>query len=756
MYKLRWWSYFLLVAIILLSGCNTTKFVPQGKYLLDKVTIKNDTKEIPKDILRDYLRQTPNSYALGLFRMQLGIYNLSGHDTTKWVNRALKQIGDEPVIYDPQLTSFSNQQLQLYMQNRGYLHAKTENVVDTLKKKAKVTYTITSNEPYRVRRYDVDFPDETLANIAKDTARTAIRPNMLFDVDVLEEERTRIASRFRRLGYYNFSKEFLTYEADTALNSHQVDLKIGLHDNIKESSEEITQLIFKRYTVRNVFFKVDAEFNPEAETTTIDVTDTLSHEGYRILAADEDFLRFKTLIRNTQIVPNTRYSDFLIERTYSSLNSLPSIKYVNINFRQVEDSLLDCNIHIAPAKAISFSTEAELTYTEGYWGLGASVSTQHRNVFKGAEMLSLQGRMAVEKQETLWAQEWGGQVGLLFPNFLVPFVPDDIKRRIRAKTEFTGMVNYLSRPQEYTMMNVGLGIKYLWNFMNFRHAFELIDLNYVYFPDISDNFRIRYIDSGTYNKYNYQNHLIMRIGYNGSRSYYSPSRPLRNYSTMRFNIETAGNLLYGLNSLFDGKKDESGYYNIFNIRFAQYAKGEFVLTRHQIFDKNNRFVYRAGVGIGVPYGNADVIPYERRFFSGGANSVRGWSESTLGPGIYQKLTPRGRRDYNQTGDIKLDLNMEYRTKLFWLMEGAAFLDAGNIWTIREYDEQPGGVFRFNSFMNQFAIAYGLGVRLDFSFFIFRFDVGAKLFDPNLGRHDSWRTKPNASDFAYHFAIGYPF
>ena len=371
-------------------------------------------------------------------------------------------------------------------------------------------------------------------------------------------------------------------------------------------------------------------------------------------------------------------------------------------------------------------------------------------------MLSLQARMAIEKQETLWAQEWGGQAGLLFPNFLVPFVPDDVKRRIRAKTEITTAVNYMSRPQEYTMMNVGSGIKYLWNFMGFRHTLDLIDLSYVYFPNISDDFRIKYLDSGIYNKYNYQNHLIMRIGYSGSRSYYNPSRPLRNYSMFRYNIETAGNLLYGFNSLFNGTKNKDGAYQIFNIRFAQYAKGEFNLVYHQIFDKNNRFVYRVGAGVGIPYGNADVIPYERRFFSGGANSVRGWSESTLGPGIYQKQPNWKRRDYNQTGDIKLDLNMEYRAKLFWLLEGALFLDAGNIWTIRDYDEQPGGVFRFNSFMNQLAIAYGLGVRADFSFFILRVDMGLKLYNPNLNRHENWRVKPSSDDFAFHFAIGYPF
>jgi outer membrane protein assembly factor BamA len=231
---------------------------------------------------------------------------------------------------------------------------------------------------------------------------------------------------------------------------------------------------------------------------------------------------------------------------------------------------------------------------------------------------------------------------------------------------------------------------------------------------------------------------------------------MKNYLTMRYNVETAGNMMYALNNLLGTVKNVDGSFRFFGIRYSQYIKTEFNITRHQIFDKSNRFVYHLGVGLGIPYGNADVIPYEKRFFSGGANSIRGWSESTLGPGKYQRIDDK-RRDYNQVGDIKLDMSMEYRAKMFWVVEGAAFLDAGNIWTIKDYETQKGGTFKFDSFLNQIAIAYGLGLRFDFSFFIARVDFGVKLFDPVRSRREQWRVNPTLSDdLAVHLAIGYPF
>jgi outer membrane protein assembly factor BamA len=237
----------------------------------------------------------------------------------------------------------------------------------------------------------------------------------------------------------------------------------------------------------------------------------------------------------------------------------------------------------------------------------------------------------------------------------------------------------------------------------------------------------------------------------------SSSRPLQNYRTSRYGIEIAGNTLYALSKAFSAKADPiDNSYKFLNVRFAQYAKAEYNITHHQIFDKSNRLVYHIGAGVGVPYGNAAIIPYEKRFYSGGANSVRGWSESTLGPGVYQRINNK-RRDYNQVGDVKLDMNFEYRTKMFWVLEGAVFVDAGNIWTIKDYETQKGGTFHFNSFAQQIALAYGVGLRFDFSFFIARVDLGVKLFDPAVSSGSQWQTKPTwANDCAVHLAIGYPF
>jgi len=340
---------------------------------------------------------------------------------------------------------------------------------------------------------------------------------------------------------------------------------------------------------------------------------------------------------------------------------------------------------------------------------------------------------------------------------MLPFGSFDFKRNIHANTEFTSTFSYQFRPGEFTTTNVGAGINYSWNRKRFQHVFQLFDLSYVQFPYINTAFRDSFLNpvKPVFNPYNYQDHFIMRIGYAGSYSSFNTNRPMQDYSIARYSIETAGNFLYGLSHLLGNTPDSTGAYQLFKIRYAQYVKGELNFTHHQIFDKDNRFVYHFDIGVGVPYGNGDVIPFEKRFYSGGANSVRGWSESTLGPGVYKRLTSLP-RDFNQVGDIKLDMNMEYRTKMFWLLEGALFLDAGNIWTIKNYETQPLGVFKLDTFASQIAIAYGLGVRFDFSFFIARVDLGMKLFNPVLAHRDQWRTSPGWDDMALHFAIGYPF
>ncbi len=749
-------SVYIFLLALLFSGCNATRYVPEGAYLLDKVKIKTDSKDLKRDDLEDYYRQTPNASVFGLFKVRLGIYNLAGNDSTKWLNNTLKKIGEEPIIYNPSLTSLTVQQLQRVVENKGYINAKVESNLVTKGKKATLEYTVKSNKPYTLRNYNFDLKNVSLTEVAADTSRSLIRSNMLFDVDVLDQERERITSRFRQFGYYNFNKEFLTYSVDSSLNINKVDVTLELRDYLKNANDSINSIIFKQYNIRKVVFftNTDAIIGPNLANRQ--ETDTIRFRDFMLITPKEKIIKLDALVQNTFINPKALYSDRSVERTYSALNSLGPIKYVNINFKEVERDSLDCYIYIVPARAVTLSTELEATYTDGFWGGAWNINALHRNVFKGAESLSLQTRIAYEWQKDVWAQELGAQVGLKFPRFMFPIGSYDFKRNIHANTEFTSSFSYQIRPQEFETTNVGAGMKYSWNTRRQQHSIDLFDLSYVYFPSIDPVFRDTFLATGIFNPYNYQNHFIMRTGYTGSTSSFNASRPMQNYSSMRYSVEAAGNLLYGLNQLLGSERSSDGSYRLFNIRYAQYVKGEYNLSHHQVFNKDNRFVYHVGLGVGIPYGNADVIPYERRFYSGGANSVRGWAESTLGPGIYKRIVGK-KRDYNQVGDIKLDLNMEYRTKMFWVMEGAMFLDAGNVWTMKNYAETGDeGVFKLDTFMNQIAISWGAGVRFDFSFFVARVDLGVKLFDPVLNRRDQWRVQPKWNDLALHLAIGYPF
>ncbi len=752
--------YSIIVLVLLLSACSGTRFVPEGEFLLDKVQIKTDTRDIQNALLKEYLRQTPNSAVFGLLRLQLGVYNLAGRDTTKWLNRLLMRIGDKPVIYNTSLTSISVQQIQRLLENKGYINAKVQSNVIKKGKKAKIVYDIKFNKPYRLRKYNINLDNNALSEIASDTSRSMIKPNMLFDLDVFNAERERISTRFRQLGYYNFNKDFLNYTGDSTFNSNNVDMTIELRDYIKRANDSVENLVFKKYTIRKVIFYTNSEVNLTSDLSTNMALDTVKFRDFILITPKRHIIKLDALVQNTFINPKSLYSDRSVEQTYQALNSLGPIKYVNISFKENADNLLDCYIVIVPGKAISLSTELEGTYTASYWGGAGNVNYMHRNAFKGAEIFSMQVRAAYEWQKEVWAEELGVQVGLKFPKFMLPIGSYEFKRNFHANTEFTSSFSYQFRPGEFKTTSVGAGVNYSWNRPKYRHTLQLFDLNYVYFPEISQAFKDSFLNviPPKFNPYNFQDHFIMRIGYSGSTTNSNTSRPLESYTSSRYSIETAGNLLYGISSLLGNATDSTGAYRISNIRFSQYIKAEYNITHNQILDRKSRFVYHLGFGLGVPYGNSDVIPYEKRFYSGGANSVRGWSESTLGPGIYERIDDK-RRDYNQVGDVKLDMNMEYRTKLFWKLEGALFMDAGNIWTIQSYETQGKdlGMFKLDSFIKQIAIAYGLGFRFDFSFFIARIDFGLKLYDPVLSRLNQWRIGPTWNeDLAIHLAIGYPF
>ena len=286
------------------------------------------------------------------------------------------------------------------------------------------------------------------------------------------------------------------------------------------------------------------------------------------------------------------------------------------------------------------------------------------------------------------------------------------------------------------------------------YRFDLLDLNYVYMPWISATFKHDYLDSVSNRnailRYNYEDLFIMKLGFGIS------------YNTDNFafraNIESAGNLLDAFARVAKFHTNSNGQHTFLNIAYAQYAKFDFDCTRLFRFDAHNTLALHGAFGIAYPYGNSTVLPFEKRYFSGGANSVRGWGVRVLGPGRFRGTD--GRIDFiNQTGDMKLDLSAEYRTYLFWKFDGAAFVDAGNIWTLRSYAEQPGGQFHFTDFYKQIAVAYGIGLRLNFGYFILRFDMGMKAINPayeTQNEHYAFMHPDFSRDFSFHFAVGMPF
>ncbi|MBR1631917.1 MAG: BamA/TamA family outer membrane protein [Paludibacteraceae bacterium] len=747
----------IITLMLLLAGCSVTKYVPDDGYLLNKVKIVSDAKDIGQDQLSGYLRQTPNAGIFGLWKAQVNLYSLSGPDTTRRWNRFLRKLGTPPELFDADLTQTSREQIQMAMRNKGYLNAIVTDSVDTHQhKRANVYYRVTANQPYRIHQYDILAQQEDLKRIAGDSTRRKLQSGALFDIDQMDAERDRIATVMQRRGYYNFDKDYLHFLADSSLNSNQVDVALGLRPYILSAPDSVREAIFRKYTIRRVIFMANATQSAPTDSTQID---SLNIGQYKFVYIGKRLLRPGVLIDNCLIIPGQTYNALRVDRTYEALNKLSPVRYVNIAMRDVGQGLLDCYVVVTPNKKQTASIEGEGTYSAGDFGIAGTLGYTHRNAFRGAEEFSLKLHAAYE-----WRQnadndiEIGADMGLKFPNVLFPFLSTETKQRLRAQTGINISYNLQKRPSEYTRTIAGAGIRYTWQARRspLSHAFDLLDINYVYLPWISDAFRQYFINDQSIMRYSFEDHLIMRIGYSGSYTSYKASQPLRNYVAMHYGIETAGNLLWGINHLAGTRQADDGSYRVFDIRYSQYVKADFDIVYHQIFSKNNRIVYHLALGSGIPYGNANSLPFEKRYYSGGANSVRGWSVRTLGPGTYRS---RGNRIdiNNQAGDLRLDMNLEYRPKLFWKLDGALFFDAGNIWTIRQYDSQPGGEFKWDSFMKEIAMSYGIGLRLDFSFFVFRIDYGIKLYDPSLTASHRWRTAPTwRDDMAFHFAIGYPF
>lgn len=724
------------VIIFICTSCSTTKFVPDGKYLLTDVKIETDNKNVNTSQMEQYINQKANTKWFSLFAVPLGTYNLSGRDSTKWINRILKRLGEEPVLFDTLKAEMSRKNLGTVMQNMGYLHADVSLKTIANDKKIKVIYTLHTGKPYFIGNIEYDIYDKNIAQILdmKNENNRGLKKGMIFSINNLENERKRITNILSDSGYYKFNKDYIIYEADSTRTNDSIDVNLKLMKfwaNSKSPEKD-----HNRYYINKVNFT--------------------SADGDKIK------LRRSVLSDNLAIKEGASFCEHDLQTTYNNFARLQAVKYTNIRFEELPDtSLLNCNIQLSTNKPNTISFQPEGTNTAGDLGAAASLTYENRNLFHGSEMLSIQLRAAFEAITGLEGyqaedyEEYNIEGRLMFPRFIAPFLSENFRRNSNAHSELTVSYNLQNRPEFHRRVFTAAW-KYLWNApkQNSTYRFDLIDLNYVYMPWISEKFKEDYLDDDSNRnailRYNYEDLFIMKMGFGMTYN--------NGVHAIKANIETSGNILSLLSGVSKFDKNSQGQYTLFNIAFAQYVKADFDYTRLFTFDWRNSLALHFGFGIAYPYGNSKILPFEKRYFSGGANSVRGWNVRELGPGKFKGTD--GRIDFiNQTGDMKLDFNLEYRTALFWKFNGAFFIDAGNIWTLRSYADQPGGQFKFDEFYKQIAVSYGLGIRLNLDYFILRLDMGVKAINPayTTAKEHYPIISPNFKrDFSLHFAVGLPF
>ena len=729
------WGLLVVGCWLGVVGCSTTKFVPDGDYLLDRVKVVSDSKEVHPNQVKDFVKLHTNSKLFSLFKIPLHTYSLAGSDTSRWQNRLFHNLGEAPVIYDSLQAETTREDLDIALHNMGFLHGYTTLQQNTAKKKMRLRYTLHPGDAYYIRNINYDIKDTIIRNIIQSEAASErlINEGVRFDVDILDAERKRITNRLLNMGYYRFNKEFISYLADTLANSRMVDVTMVL--DLYRANMRMTEVTHPRYTIGKVTYS-----SPQ----------------------DHLHLRESVLDENTSFKSGDAYSDDALRSTYNNFGRLQAVKYTNITISERPDTILDCDIQINTGKPSTISFQPEGTNTAGDLGAAGKLGYENRNMFRGSELFSIEARLAYEHIKNLegysghhyW--EYGMEAKLTFPRFLIPFLNKKTQRQYIATSDLSVSYNRQDRPEFHRRVFSG-GWRYRWSKPkgDLSYRLDMLNLNFVSMPWISDTFRKEYLEDETSKnailKYNYQDLFIMNLGFGLS---YNDGR-----NAFKVNLETAGNLLRGLSSLFSWNKNEDGQYSFLNIAYAQYAKGDVDYTHNFSLDKNNTIVLHAALGVAYPYGNSTILPFEKRYFSGGANSVRGWSVRSLGPGSYTGAD--GKINFiNQTGDMKLDINAEYRTYLFWKFNGALFIDAGNIWTLREYDDQPGGQFRLNKFLSQMAASYGVGVRLNFDYFILRFDMAMKAINPAYETSDKQHFPilhhDLGRDFTFHFAVGMPF
>lgn len=793
----------LLFCFALAVGCSPVRRLKNGDYLLTKNKVLGNNSEISSTELLTYVKQKPNRKVLGIWRFHLQMYNLPNperfiprYEARIEKRRALNQdrlaknkkpkkdnpfslakwarsIGEFPVLIDSIQTHRSAKQLEQYLSNHGYFHAKVKDsiVYSPNHKRAEVFYIVSAGEPYRYKSISYEIEDRILYELYMQSwGLSVLRKGNAFNADLLEAERDRIQSLFRNEGFFAFVKNEISFVADTSELRKEIDLHLVIDNPIERVVGFVDSTVEKkhiRYRIDHIYLTSDYSL----QNDTIDAGDTLFYNNYQFISS-KGLLKFKprSIKPTLDFKHGDLYSKKRADHTYSRIAELNAFRFININFTPSgPDSLglLDANIRLSPRPRHSITYQTQGTNTAGNFGVAADVIYQNRNLFTGLELFEFRLTGGLEVQRILGDADnsesdnvstllpfntllFGPQVSLSLPKSpdIVKFLGSESRR-----TQVASFFNYQRRP-DYTrsIFTSVFGFSARSN-QRVRYTLNPAEINFVT-VNLSSQFE---------NLLNASNNLFLKNSFKSqfialgkfSRTYNSQVLgKSKSVSFFQWNIESAGILMGASRKLFANPAKEDDKYIVFGVPYSQFLRFDSDYRFYRYFSKSSSLAFRSITGLGLPYGNSEVMPFEKSFFVGGANGLRAWIARSLGPGSYKDSS--GFR-IDQIGDIKLEWNLELRQKLYQIFETAVFIDAGNIWLRQEDPLRPMASFALDRFYREIAIGAGIGLRLNFDFFIIRLDAAHPLRDPSFPIGERWafnRLKTRTINF--NFGIGYPF
>ena len=764
-------KYLLLSLILVISGCSTTRVIPHGESRLAHNEIKIlNSKDYESSTIEPYIKQKPNTYFLFGWNPFLCIYNWSNGKDNGW-NRFLRKIGDEPVIFDKSLVSTSVTNIENHLKFQGYYNSSVSDSIYTKNKKTTVEYNILVGKQYTIDTTEYIIEDKGLEKIFYgDSLQNTIRKGNILSEEFLNESSEYMAGKLRERGYYGFSKNYFFFTADTLDGTGKANLKIEIKNYTRNELSKDAQphriFHYGKVTMQPIrkpsnplvyIFEGDSVAAMPAMNFN-SPTDSLIYRGINIKYRDKLFLRKRVLTRMNYVKPGNIYNEEEVSKTYTRLSNLNLFSSVSIQMDQTDSNTVDCSMKLTASdlQGYKLGLESSINST-GLFGISPSVSYYHKNLLRGAELLnvSLMGDFQFGIGSNKRATEFGIATSLSTPNFLL--LPDKLFKSTNIpRTEFAVSYNFQKRP-EYTRYIISGSYSYVWS-TNERLFFKIspLQVNIVKLNNLKPDFYESLKDPFLINSY--RDHWDMGLGTNIYYTTDAAPRPEHSYFYIRWQNDISGNLLSLFNNVM--KQNANGERLIWNSPYSQYYRTEMSAVYTWKFGKkeNHSIATRLLAGFGVGYGNSVSLPFEKLFWAGGAYSLRGWQARTVGPGYAQVDTTF--TIPNQTGDMRLEANIEYRFPLFWNFEGAVFIDAGNVWNIKNHTDDNTktreGLFKFNTFYKHIAADWGVGLRLDLNFVLLRFDLGNKLYDPSNNDWKGPRSFLRRGNYAFQFSVGYPF